>query len=305
MKNNKFVLPIIIIFLLFFLPLSIYGIYSNKNSILSIDNPNHEHKYNNKLYYYDDNDNLIGYYECLSEDCDDAKTIIEDENNIYYDRGTNENIGLLSNNNVFISDNNIIKLYNLNSKVSILELKLIKNYNTTIDGNLLIVKNTEDKYGVMDLNLVNYKIMPEYDYLAINNSFDGEKIIASKLIAKKDDIYYLIDINNKKITADFNNNIYDYNDNIVVCSNDNKYMIYKYDGTKLLDYQEIIKINILKNEIIFQNRLGNIYIYDNELNNIIKSYVPITSDMNYTYDVIDNGIEIKNNNVLYDTYLIK
>ena len=305
MKNNKFVLPIIIIFLLFFLPLSIYGIYSNKNSILSIDNPNHEHKYNNKLYYYDDNDNLIGYYECLSEDCDDAKTIIEDENNIYYDKGTNENIGLLSNNNVFISDNNIIKLYNLNSKVSILELKLIKNYNTTIYGNLLIVKNTEDKYGVMDLNLVNYKIMPEYDYLAINNSFDGEKIIASKLIAKKDDIYYLIDINNKKITADFNNNIYDYNDNIVVCNNDNKYMIYKYDGTKLLDYQEIIKINILKNEIIFQNRLGNIYIYDNELNNIIKSYVPITSDINYTYDVIDNSIEIKNNNVLYDTYLIK
>ena len=305
MKNNKFVLPIIIIFLLFFLPLSIYGIYSNKNSILSIDNPNHEHKYNNKLYYYDDNDNLIGYYECLSEDCDDAKTIIEDEKNIYYDKGTNENIGLLSNNNVLISDNNIIKLYNLNSKVSILELKLIKNYNTTIDGNLLIVKNTEDKYGVMDLNLVNYKIMPEYDYLAINNSFDGEKIIASKLIAKKDDIYYLIDINNKKITADFNNNIYDYNDNIVVCNNDSKYMIYKYDGTKLLDYQEIIKINILKNEIIFQNRLGNIYIYDNELNNIIKSYVPITSDMNYTYDVIDNTIEIKNNNVLYDTYLIK
>lgn len=305
MKNNKFVLPIIIIFLLFFLPLSIYGIYSNKNSILSIDNPNHEHKYNNKLYYYDDNDNLIGYYECLSEDCDDAKTIIEDENNIYYDKGTNENIGLLSNNNVFISDNNIIKLYNLNSKVTILELKLIKNYNTTIDGNLLIVKNTEDKYGVMDLNLVNYKIMPEYDYLAINNSFDGENIIASKLIAKKDDIYYLIDINNKKITADFNNNIYDYNDNIVVCNNDNKYMIYKYDGTKLLDYQEIIKINILKNEIIFQNRLGNIYIYDNELNNIIKSYVPITSDINYTYDVIDNSIEIKNNNVLYDTYLIK
>lgn len=305
MKNNKFVLPILIIFLLFFLPLSIYGIYSNKNSILSIDNPNHEHKYNNKLYYYDDNDNLIGYYECLSEDCDDAKTIIEDEKNIYYDKGTNENIGLLSNNNVFISDNNIIKLYNLNSKVSILELKLIKNYNTTIDGNLLIVKNTEDKYGVMDLNLVNYKIMPEYDYLAINNSFDGEKIIASKLIAKKDDIYYLIDINNKKITADFNNNIYDYNDNIVVCNNDSKYMIYKYDGTKLLDYQEIIKINILKNEIIFQNRLGNIYIYDNELNNIIKSYVPITSDINYTYDVIDNSIEIKNNNVLYDTYLIK
>lgn len=305
MKNNKFVLPIIIIFLLFFLPLSIYGIYSNKNSILSIDNPNHEHKYNNKLYYYDDNDNLIGYYECLSEDCDDAKTIIEDENNIYYDKGTNENIGLLSNNNVFISDNNIIKLYNLNSKVTILELKLIKNYNTTIDGNLLIVKNTEDKYGVMDLNLVNYKIMPEYDYLAINNSFDGENIIASKLIAKKDDIYYLIDINNKKITADFNNNIYDYNDNIVVCNNDNKYMIYKYDGTKLLDYQEIIKINILKNEIIFQNKLGNIYIYDNELNNIIKSYVPITSDINYTYDVIDNSIEIKNNNVLYDTYLIK
>ena len=305
MKNNKFVLPIIIIFLLIFLPLSIYVIYSNKNSILSIDNPNHEHKYNNKLYYYDDNDNLIGYYECLSEDCDDAKTIIEDENNIYYDKGTNENIGLLSNNNVFISDNNIIKLYNINSKVTILELKLIKNYNTTIDGNLLIVKNTEDKYGVMDLNLVNYKIMPEYDYLAINNSFDCEKIIASKLIAKKDDIYYLIDINNKKITADFNNNIYDYNDNIVVCNNDNKYMIYKYDGTKLLDYQEIIKINILKNEIIFQNKLGNIYIYDNELNNIIKSYVPITSDINYTYDVIDNGIEIKNNNVLYDTYLIK
>ena len=304
MKDNKFVLPILIVLLAIFLPLSIYGIYSNKNSILFKDNPNHEHKFNNKLYYYDDNDNLIGYYECTSDKCNDASTTIDDENNIYYDKGKDSKISILSNNNVFIQDNDVIKLYNLNSKVSLLELKMIKNYSAPIDDNLLIVKNIDNKYGIMDLDTVNFKINPEYDYLAINNSFDGEKLIASKLIAKKNNVYYLISSDNKKLTAEFNNSIYDFNDNIIVCIDNGKYMIYKYDGTKIFDYQDITKINLLKNIIIYQNRLGNIYIYDNLFNSIIKSFTPISSDMNYTYEIVDNTIEIKNNNVLYDTYSI-
>lgn len=305
MKDNKFVLPVLIVLLAIFLPLSIYGIFSNKNSIFFKDNPNHEHKFNNKLYYYDDNDNLLGYYECTSDKCDDAKTTIDDENNIYYDKGKDNKISILSNNNVFIQDGDNIKLYNLNSQVSLLELKLIKNYSTTIDDNLLIVKSIDNKYGIMDLDTVNYKIMPEYDYLAINNSFDGEKLMASKLIAKKNNAYYLINSDNNKLTTEFNNSIYDYNDNIIVCSDNDKYIIYKYDGTKILDYQDITKINLLKSVIIFQNRLGNIYIYDNLLNSIIKSFVSISSDINYTYEIVDNNIEIKNNNVLYDTYSIK
>ena len=81
MKNNKMVLPVIIILLIIFLPLTVIGSYKSLSKGTSLENPSKEHKYNNKLFYYDSEGKLLGTYECTSSDCDDAQTEIDDEIN--------------------------------------------------------------------------------------------------------------------------------------------------------------------------------------------------------------------------------
>ena len=153
MKNNKMVLPVIIILLIIFLPLTIIGSYKSLSKGTSLENPSKEHKYNNKLFYYDSEGKLLGTYECTSSDCDDAQTEIDDEINDFYKEGDKNDIGVFNTDNVFIKDNDKIYLYSLSTKIKLLTLNMLKNYNSDIEGNYLIVKNEENLYGLFDLNV--------------------------------------------------------------------------------------------------------------------------------------------------------
>ena len=124
MRNNKVVLPLTIILLLFFLPCSIYGIYKKITYIAPEDNPNHIHLYEGSLYYYDTNNKLLGSYKCKSNNCNDAITEIDDEYLNYKDYKNNKTS--IYGNYVFINDDNIIYLYNLELNNTISEFKLIK-----------------------------------------------------------------------------------------------------------------------------------------------------------------------------------
>ena len=153
MKNNKMVLPVIIILLIIFLPLTVIGSYKSLSKGTSLENPSKEHKYNNKLFYYDSEGKLLGTYECTSSDCDDAQTEIDDEINDFYKEGDKNDIGVFNTDNVFIKDNDKIYLYSLGTKIKLLTLNMLKNYNSDIEGNYLIVKNEENLYGLFDLNV--------------------------------------------------------------------------------------------------------------------------------------------------------
>lgn len=300
MKDNKAIFPLIIFLLIIFLPLTGYIVYYRYNLVKEGGNPEHKHKFDNKLYYYDSSNKLIGMYSCQSNICDDAITVIDDKDNLYYTKG-NKNTLDIYNNYVFVNDNNIIKLYNLKNNNSILNLSLVKNYGTIIDGNYLIVKDTDNLYGILDLNNISIKIGRTYEYLALKDNYSGGNLKINSIIAKKSGFYYLININEEKLTSNFNYPIYDYNDKIVVCKNNNNYNMYYYDGSAILSYQTIEKINILSSFVIFQNSTGNIYIYSNDFSEIINSYTVQSSDDKLTYDINDNKIEIKNNGVLLDT----
>ena len=117
MKNNKMVLPVIIILLIIFLPLTVIGSYKSLSKGTSLENPSKEHKYNNKLFYYDSEGKLLGTYECTSSDCDDAQTEIDDEINDFYKEGDKNDIGVFNTDNVFIKDNDKIYLYSLSTKI--------------------------------------------------------------------------------------------------------------------------------------------------------------------------------------------
>ena len=51
MKNNKMVLPVIIILLIIFLPLTVIGSYKSLSKGTSLENPSKEHKYKTPVIF--------------------------------------------------------------------------------------------------------------------------------------------------------------------------------------------------------------------------------------------------------------
>ena len=304
MKNNKMVLPVIIILLIIFLPLTVIGSYKNLSKGTSLENPGKEHKYNNKLFYYDKTGKLLGTYECTSSECDDAKTEIDDETNDFYKEGDKNDIGVFNTDNVFIKDGDKIYLYSLGTKIKLLTVNLLKDYNIDIEGNYLIVKNEENLYGLFDLNAGNFKIKPSYDYMALANKIKDDKLVSDKIIVKKLNGYFLIDAEDNSLTDTFGVPIYDYNDKYIISKNNDIYTFYKYTGENVLsdltvknyeNYEDLMIITTVNNEL---------YIYDVPSEVVLKSYVPVGTD-NLSYEISDNKIIIKNNGTSFDEFTKK
>ncbi len=302
MKNNKMVLPIIIVLLIIFLPLTIIGSYKHFSIGGENENPYKKHKYNNKLFYYDGSGNLIGSYECISSNCDDAQSVIDDETNDYYKGGNKTSIGVFNTDYVFISDDNKIYLYSLGTNVKLLNVNMIKNYNNDIENNYLIVKNAENLYGLFDLNAGNFKIKPYYDYMALANKISDGVISTDKIIVKKLNGYFLIDSDDNSLTSTFGVPIYDYSDNLIISKNNDTYTFYTYDGNSILLDFEIIKYDFYNDKIIvLTNSSNEIIIYNINTNQIVKRYTPVVTD-NLSYEISDNAIIIKNNDSELDRY---
>lgn len=304
MKNNKVVLPVIIILLIIFLPLTVIGAYKNLSKGTSFENPGKEHKYNNKLFYYDKTGKLLGTYECTSSECDDAQTEIDDETNDFYKEGDKNDIGVFNTDNVFIKDGDKIYLYSLGTKIKLLTVNLLKDYNIDIEGNYLIVKNEENLYGLFDLNAGNFKIKPSYDYMALANKIKDDKLASDKIIVKKLNGYFLIDSEDNSLTDTFGVPIYDYNDKYIISKNNDIYTFYKYTGENVLsdltvknyeNYEDLMIITTVNNEF---------YIYDVPSEVVLKSYVPVGTD-NLSYEISDNKIIIKNNGTSFDEFTKK
>lgn len=302
MKNNKMVLPVIIILLIIFLPLTVIGSYKSLSKGTSLENPGKEHKYNNKLFYYDSEGKLLGTYECTSSDCDDAQTEIDDEINDFYKEGDKNDIGVFNTDNVFIKDNDKIYLYSLGTKIKLLTLNMLKNYNSDIEGNYLIVKNEENLYGLFDLNVGNFKIKPSYDYMALANKTDGEVIKSDKIIVEKLKGYYLIDKDDNSLTSTFGVPIYDYNDNLIISKNNDIYSFYTYNGDNILSDLSINNYEYFNDYIIILTSSSNeIIIYNSKSGTIEKRYTPIETD-SLSYEINDNQIIIKNNGNEFDKF---
>lgn len=302
MKNNKMVLPVIIILLIIFLPLTVIGSYKSLSKGTFLENPSKEHKYNNKLFYYDSEGKLLGTYECTSSDCDDAQTEIDDEINDFYKEGDKNDIGVFNTDNVFIKDNDKIYLYSLGTKIKLLTLNMLKNYNSDIEGNYLIVKNEENLYGLFDLNVGNFKIKPSYDYMALANKTDGEVIKSDKIIVEKLNGYYLIDKDDNSLTSTFGVPIYDYNDNLIISKNNDIYSFYTYNGDNILSDLSINNYEYFNDYIIILTSSSNeIIIYNSKVGTIEKRYTPIETD-SLSYEINDNQIIIKNNGNEFDKF---
>lgn len=299
MEKNKFVLPLIIILLLVFLPCSAYGIYEHALDLKAAGNPEHLHRFEGSLYYYDANGGLIGKYKCINTDCNDAVTTIDDEYLKHY-KGDTFALGVIANSYVFIQDGNLINLYNLKTNIVIASFSSIKNYGATIAGNYLIVKNVDNLYGVLSLDNIVYIVNSEYQFIGLKNSYTGSGIDSNYFVVMNDNSWYLIDQNTIQITANLTYPIEDYDQTHLFTIDDDKYYIYDYDGNQMISTESIIKYEITDKYYIISTEDGKILIYDQTFEHQLKEFTSAEAKLDYKIE--DNIIYIYDGNTLLEKY---
>ena len=214
MKKNKVVLPLIIILLVIFLPCSIYGIYHQVVFQKEQGNPNHLHKLDNKLYYYDNSDKLLGVYECKSSPCDDAIPKIDDEY-LKYHVGEGAPLGIFGSEYTFIEDGSTIKLHNIKTNLSIAEFTLIKNYGASFTGGNIIVKDNTGLYGLFNLNTISYDIVAKYTFMGLANNIDSGLLVSDRIAVEENGKWFIISNDDIKVSTPSDYPIYDYDYNFI------------------------------------------------------------------------------------------
>ena len=298
MKNKVIVLVVISVLLCIFLPASILGTI-HKINVSPSRNPNHELKYNGYLWFYDKNE-LMSKYECQTDDCDLATTIIDDnEYGINYYQDGNDKIGIVDGMFTFIKDGNI-KLYNIQNGYVLQEYKAVKNYNITLENNYYILENTNEKWGVLSIGSNLGMIIPfEYDFVGLKNIFSDKYLQTEKFIVMKNNEWNLVHDGETLLENGLENPIIDYTDNHIFTKNNDEIKIFNYDGTQIVNNLEITDYQILDKYIaIFTDKI--LVIYDDSKNVILKT---ISNDvLNGEVSLQLNGDEL---DVLIDNEIIE
>jgi len=300
MKKNKVVLPLIIFLLLCFLPCSVYGLYSHIVFEKERGNLDHLHKFENKLYYYDNEDKLIGVYECQTDSCDDAIPVVDDEYLKYYE-GVNTELGVFGDEYVFIQDGDAVKLYSVTREMTILEFAMIKNYGLPFNNDGIIIKDLAGKYGLFSLDSISFIVVNKYDFMGLAQNFDGAALDAKSLVVKENGKWFVVDTEDVVLTEKFTSPIYSYDkDFVYLLLDDNTYAVHYYGGERLLSGVVIKKIDNAGSYHVIVNGENNVVIYDNLFDFAVKSYGEFGKS--YDYRIEENVINIYEGQTLIDTF---
>ena len=296
MENKKNVLITIIVLLCIFVPLSIIGLLSNKNISIIEDNPNHEKYYDGYIWFYNDNDEFLNKYECLTEICEYTNTIIDDDvyGINYYKDGKITNTSLLSNKYTLITDGSLVHLYSLDTGKTLQSYKAVKNYNTTIENNSYIIQNSDGVWGVLSISDMLKAVLPfEYSFIGLKNNLNSEGILnASKFIVQKDTKWFLVDNNNSALSGYINEPIIDYNENYIFSKYLNRIRIYSYDNHEYFSVYNI-KDYILEDKYIGIVTDTFLLIYDNLGESYIKSLAITNVSGKISLVKEDNKLNVK------------
>ncbi len=253
-SNQKVIYIIIVVLLVIFSIMTIYGAYLKIFNISTIDNPEMKSVYEGKLYFYN-NEELLGTYTCKSEDC----------------KFPNATYG----NYAFISDNDKYYLYDFVSGNDITTIDDIKYLDDNLSEKYLIGL-VSDKYGVFDLDKM--KVVVPFVYQDIIMQKD-----ATEFLVQDDSGQYLVNNENESITDTYEE-IYTYNDRFIISTEDEYYKIYDYNGLEYLWSYNINDLYITENYFVITTNLAT-YIYED----IEEKYVYITAE---EVTVEDNGIYV-------------
>lgn len=246
-KKKKIIVICVAVVLVLLIAVGIFFLVSGNDGplddtpdvILESDN----YRYENGTLIFLDGDSEIGRYECEHKDetlCevsyltnDDAfdQTRMVDENGndltlrsqIYHNRY------------VFVTDREStdterIILYDMQENSTVQELKSVASY----DDNYVALENTDNYYGLAQINDGEFKMVIPYEYEAVGVLPDQEEI--TRVMVQKDGSQYLSDLSNKVLTKAFDETIVGANDRYVKTKDsEGAYHVYDYNVTELKD----------------------------------------------------------------------
>lgn len=288
----------------------------DKTPSVIVEKENYIYKDGN-LSFIDEDNNEIGTYECKNKqenlcyvenynsnsNLDSSKMVYEDGSSIPI------RSKIYNNKYVFIYDNaqetdGVITLYNITDKKSEGVYKEIKG---SVDSNYVILKNSNNKYGTIELTDTGIK-----EKIAF--SFDNlDKLSASnKVVAETNKKHFIYNMDGKLESKGLSYDIKSYNDKYIVADN-NGYYVYDYSGKLVIDesYDYIELLNdyavLIKNQTL--------YLKDYKNNKYIEEGIKLSnSDYNVT-NVYNNDkvlVETKKayevnieENILTVTYMSK
>ena len=240
--KNKPTLIAIIVLLVIFVPLSIYTTYLKLFKVEELPDT----KTQEVTSYLDDIDKFV-----------DIKT-----------DGQRTSIGtfkIANKDYTFVLKNNTVYLHSIADNLNILDYQAIKFYNSYIENNLLIVKR-DNKWGIINLNSLQPVVKPEYDYLGLIDDEKDGVLNTNTFIGLKNNFYSLYKLGDsfKKVSSDFKDIIYTYNNNqkVIITINNDRYKVYDFNGNNLLENYEITKAAITNNYLAIIDSQNNLYLFN-------------------------------------------
>ena len=297
---DKKTLIVIIILLVIFVPLAFIGTYrhfTNNEDIIGDDNPNHEFLYNDKVYFYYNNE-MLGTYDCSN--CSNVVTTIDDTeyHTNYYRNGTDEFNPILSRTMAVFREGDKINFYAIGTNMTV-QYDAIKNYNVANSNNLLMVQrdNLWQIIRVDSSGAINV-LDGSYDYVAIPNHMENNILNSDYLITKSGDNWQIFDVNNNTNIVTTNREIVDFNDYYYI-TYDNGYQLFDYNNVEV--FANIVKndIRILEN-YVFLVRDNLLLVYENDSTNIFSN-VTIPTYQTIDFSLNDTNIDIMIDGNLYQS----
>lgn len=315
MQYKKTTLVIIIILLILFLPVAIFATTIHiQNSKPIIDNPNHDFLYNGKLYFYN-NEELLGTYICKNTmHCDYATPQNVYEFNLDEHKEEQlEKLTLIHNRYVFLTDSvspssedTEIVLFDLETNKEMGRYQEVKNYGVGIANDFYLAKNSNGLWGVLQFyDGVNLKIPFMYDYIALANqqNYETKQIVSNQFVVLKDNTWYLIDENNKKLTDSFIDRIYTYNDQYVVTTNGSSMQLLTYSSRNRLfgDYKYI---NFCSKYLAIVDNNNIFYMFDLENNKEVGNRHNVNNPNTLKLEVMKNRVIVRVNDEIIENIAI-
>ncbi|MBE6155731.1 MAG: hypothetical protein E7164_03135 [Firmicutes bacterium] len=301
-KKSKIITIISIIFILLIaLGVSLYLLFFNKEEekpkppeesvVIEKDNYIYD---NGSLKLLNNKDEVIGIYSCTDkevEKCYVASLSNEDEFDtpIYVDEEDNlleKKSKIYNNRFVFIYDEDKIVLYDLEKETKTGEYSLVKS--GALDKDIVVVKNQEEKYGLIEFSLTdaNTVLEFEYDYLGIVSS-------DSKFVAKDGTYSYLVDKNGNVLTSKIRGNIRNFSDKYISVY-DEGYSLYDYQGQKILE--DTFDYIDFASGYVFTITNKKVFAYDSDLFKLNETGIKVKNEeynKTYIFDANNNLKETK------------
>ena len=315
MTNRKVTFIFTIIFLIITLPLAGIGTYYHLEKEKHI-NKKQEFKFDGKLYFYN-NKELLGTYTCenFNEYCDYAPIKAKKEYKLdEYPNETGRKSTLMENQYALLFDTKTsllteadILLYDVKNGKTMGQYKEIKDYGIGIDNDLYIIKNTDGLWGVLSLaDGVDLKIPFGYTYIGLKESVSEltGKIEANLFAVLKDGTWKLVDVNNTELTSGFTEEIFSYNEEYVVTTNNDKMTLLNYKGEIALE-GSYKYLNFHNKYIVIMDEANKFYLYDIQQRSKVSEEHLITSIDDVVLSTEGSAITITINDVIAETVTVR